>query len=230
MRKTGIRRMLARLGVALLAATGLVLTGPNAAQASTVVDIPAPTPGGVSMTMKFYGAVVPQPYSPDPDAAYNEPNTCQLYFRQFDPSSGCGGFKLGTVLHNVREQPGYKAGLAGTGYFDAYADTDRTFGCLRPDGSFDHSTSFVVHQDQRRLSPVYVEGGAANLVQRLRDYPDAEYGPNWFVNFTPIVDVDCPAGMTPTQYGLKVSNLRISIDDPEIFGTTTWAHPGPFYA
>ncbi|MEV2191980.1 hypothetical protein AB0I02_13455 [Streptomyces phaeochromogenes] len=59
MRKTGIRRILARLGVALLAATGLVLTGPNAAQASTVVDIPAPMPGGVSMTMKFYGAVVP---------------------------------------------------------------------------------------------------------------------------------------------------------------------------
>jgi hypothetical protein len=36
--------------------------------------------------------------------------------------------------------------------------------------------------------------------------------------------------MTPTQYGLKISNVRISIDDPEVFGTTTWAHPGPFYA
>ncbi|WP_128381878.1 hypothetical protein [Streptomyces cavernae] len=229
MPRTGIRGVLARFGVALLATTGLVLTGPNAAHASTVVEIPAPTAGGVSMTMNFHGARVPQPYTPDPDAIYSEPNTCQLYARQFDPSPGCGGFKLGTVLHNVREQPGYKAGLVPSGDFYAYADTDRTFGCLRPDGSFDHSTSFVVHQEQRRLSSVYIEGGASGVVYRNRQY-SGDFGPNWFVNFTPIVDVDCPTGMTPTQYGLKLSNVRVTIDDPEIFGTTTWSYPGPFYA
>ncbi|WP_405616133.1 hypothetical protein [Streptomyces sp. NBC_00076] len=40
-----------RLTIALLAATGLALPGPGAAQATTTADIPAPTADGVSATV-----------------------------------------------------------------------------------------------------------------------------------------------------------------------------------
>ncbi|WP_326727161.1 hypothetical protein [Streptomyces phaeochromogenes] len=217
----------ARLIVALLAGFALVLTGTGAAHATTTVEIPAGAEGGVSATVKFYGTVVPQPYNPDPTAYFGD-RKCQLIYHDYDPTAGCGGFKLGVVLHNVRNQPGYLAGLNSTGnYFQAHADTARTFGCLRADGSFDHGTSFVVRTEQQRLGSTYYEPDSNWILSAHRNY-EGEFGPHFFVNFPP-VEVNCPAGMTATQYGLKVSNVNISIDDANVFGTTTWSTPGPFY-
>jgi hypothetical protein len=222
-------RVLGRLALALLAGAVLVLAGPGAAQATTSVEIPAPTAGGISATVKFFGAVVPQPYDPDPNAAFGDRN-CQLIYHDFDPTPGRGGFKLGVTLHNVRNQPGYLAGLSSTGgYFRAYADAARTFGSLRSDGTFDHSTSFVVRTEQTPLSGVYYEPDSNWLLDQFARYTDRDFGPPFFLN-CPAVQVNCPDGMTPTQYGLKVTDVNISIDDANVFGTTTWSAPGPFYA
>jgi len=223
-----MRGALGRLAVALLAGTVLMLVGTGTAQASTTVEVPAATEGGISATVSFYGAVVPQPYTPDPTDAWGA-HKCQLIYHDYNPTPGCGGFKLGVSLHNVRNQPGYIAGLSSTDdYFDAYADTDRTFGCLRADGTFDHGTSFVVHTEQQSLAPVYYENQSYWILSQLRSY-STDFGPYFFVNF-PAVEVNCPDGMTPTQYGLKVSNVRVTIDDANVFGNTTWGAPGPFYA
>lgn len=229
MRSKRVPRVLGRLALALLAGAVLVLAGPGSARADTSVEIPAPTDGGISATVRFHGAVVPQPYNPDPNAAFG-PRKCQLIYHDFNPTPGCGGFSLGVTLHNVRNQPGYLAGLPSTGgYFSASADTARTFGCLRPDGTFDHGTSFVVRTEQMPLSGVYYEPDSNWLLGQLARYPDQDYGPPFFVNF-PAVQVNCPEGMTATQYGLKVTNVNIFIDDANVFGTTTWSTPGPFYA
>ncbi|SNX88645.1 hypothetical protein SAMN06272735_9128 [Streptomyces sp. TLI_55] len=223
-----MRRALGRLSTALLAGALLVLVGTGTAQATTTVEIPAATDGGISATVKFYGAVVPQPYNPDPTAYFGD-RKCQLIYHDYDPTAGCGGFKLSVVLHNVRNQPGYIAGLSSTGgYFQAYADTARTFGCLRADGTFDHSTSFVVRTQQQPLSATYYEPDSNYILYAHRNY-SGEYGPHFYVNFAP-VQVDCPDGMTPTQYGLKVTNVSVTIDDANVFGNTTWSTPGPFYA
>ncbi|WP_128377136.1 hypothetical protein [Streptomyces cavernae] len=228
MRKTqGLHRFFARLAVALTAGAALAMTGPGAAHADSIVEIPAPTEGGVSVTVDFHDAVVPQPYTPDQHAPYWEPTSCQLYFRDFRGSYGCGGFRLGITLNNVRNQPGYLAGLNGAGEFAAHADTSRTFGCQRPDGSFDESTSFVVNETQRRLSWVYPEGSVSQMIYSSRQNPAQKLTRNWYVNFWDIVEVNCPEGMTPTQTRLEISNLNISIEDPQIFGTTTWNHAGP---
>ncbi|WP_369251553.1 hypothetical protein [Streptomyces sp. R41] len=82
------------------------------------------------------------------------------------------------TLHNVRNQPGYLAGLSSTGgYFSAYADTARSFGCLRSDGTFDHSTSFVVRTEQTPLSGVYYEPDGNWLLGQFARYPDRAFGP-----------------------------------------------------
>ncbi|GHH85802.1 hypothetical protein GCM10017771_20320 [Streptomyces capitiformicae] len=224
-----MRAVLARPTVALLAGAGLVLAGPGAARASDTVEIPASTEGGISATVEFRRAVVPQPYNPDPNASSGD-RQCQLRYHQYWATPGCGGFELGVRLHNVRSQPGYLAGLSSAGgYFTAYADTARTFGCLRPDGSFDHNTSFVVRTEQQPLSPVYYEPDSNWLLGQFRTYPDRDFGPPFFVNF-PAVEVSCPEGTTATQYGLKVTNVKVAINDPNVFGSTTWSTPGPFYA
>ncbi|MER5211878.1 hypothetical protein ABT063_15175 [Streptomyces sp. NPDC002838] len=224
-----MRRTPARLTIALLAGAGLILAGPGAAQATTTVAIPAPTAGGVSATVKFYGTVVPRHYNPDPTAYFGD-RKCQNTYHDYDPTPGCGGFKLGVSLHNVRTQPGFAAGLYSTDYwFKAYADTARTFGCLRPDGSFDHSTGFVVRTEQQSLTRTYYYAEANWVISEQRRYTDQDTGPHFYMNF-PAVEVNCPQGMTPTQRGLKVTNVRISIADDNVFGHTTWSTPGPFYA
>lgn len=63
-----LRGVLTRLALALVAGAGLVLTGPGAAHASQTVEVPAPGAGVISATFDFHGAVVPQPYDPDPGA------------------------------------------------------------------------------------------------------------------------------------------------------------------
>lgn len=223
-----MRRRLARLTTALLATTGLALSGPGTAHATTTTDIPAPTAGGVSATVKFHGAVVPRHYNPDPNAAFGD-RKCQNIYHDYDPTPGCGGFKLGVELHNVRNQPAFIAGLSSTDdYFDAYADTARTFGCLRPDGTFDHGTSFVVRTEQQPLRHVYYTTQTAWVLSEQRRYPEYDTGPGFYVNF-PAVEVNCPVGMTPSQYGLKVTNIRVTVDDDNAFGHSTWSATGPYY-
>ncbi|CAM5737885.1 hypothetical protein SALBM311S_03742 [Streptomyces alboniger] len=222
------RRALPRLTIALLAATGLALSGPGTAQATTTADIPAPTADGVSATVKFYGTVVPKPYNPDPDAPFGD-RKCLNTYHDYDPTPGCGGFKLGVTLHNVRNQPGYIAGLNSTdNRFNAYADTARTFGCLRPDGTFDHGTSFVVRTEQQELMSTYYYPDANWVLQEHRENPTRDVGPHFYMNF-PAVTVNCPTGMTPAQYGLKVSDVKVTIADDNVFGHSTWSTPGPFY-
>ncbi|MEV5876416.1 hypothetical protein AB0L75_19715 [Streptomyces sp. NPDC052101] len=224
-----LRRSLARLAVALLVGAGVVLAGSGAAHATAAAEIPAATDGGISATVTFHGAVVPQPYRPDPDAAFGD-RKCLLIYHDYDPTPGCGGFKLDFTLHNVRSQPGYTAGLGSTDYwFNAYADTARTFGCLRPDGTFDHSTSFVVRTAHQELMRTYYLTEANWVLSTLRSDPTRDVGPYFFMNF-PAVKVDCPDGMTPTQYGLKVTDISLTIADDNVFGHTTWSTPGPFYA
>lgn len=96
-------------------------------------------------------------------------------------------------------------------------------------GGFDHDTSFVVRTEQQPLSPAYYEPDSNWLLRQFRTCPDRHFGPPFFVNF-PAVEVSCPEGMTATQYGPKVTNVKVTIDDPNVFGSTTWSTPGPFYA
>ncbi|MBG0850835.1 hypothetical protein I2W78_02925 [Streptomyces spinoverrucosus] len=224
-----MRRALARLTIALLAGAGLVLAGPGAARATTTVEIPAATADGISATVKFYGAVVPRHYNPDPTAPFGD-RKCLNTYHDYNPTPGCGGFKLDVRLHNVRNQPGYLAGLRSSVYgFQAYADTARTFGCLRPDGTFDHATGFVVRTERQALLPTYYYTDANWIIHQHREYPDQDFGPHFYMNF-PAVEVSCPEGTTPTQYGLKVTNVQVTIADDNVFGHTTWSTPGPFYA
>jgi hypothetical protein len=217
-----------RLAIALLTGTGLALSASGPAQAVTTVDIPAPTTGGVSATVKFHGTVVPKAYHPDPTAYFGD-RKCLNTYHDYDPTPGCGGFKLDVELHNVRHQPGYLAGLPSTDdRFDAYADTARTFGCLRPDGTFDHDTGFVVRTEQQPLAHTYYTTQTSWVLSQQTRYPDQDTGPGFYVNF-PAVEVDCPEGMTPTQYGLKVTDINVTVADDNTFGHSTWHTPGPFY-
>lgn len=136
--------------------------------------------------------------------------------------------------HDQRRDPGAHrgrpAGLSGTGgYFRAQADTARTLGCLRSDGTFDRSTSFVVRTEQTPLSGVYCEPDSNWLLGQFARCPDRDVGPPFFLNYR-AVQVNWADDMTPTQYGLKVTNVNISIDDAHVFGTTTWSAPAPCYA
>jgi hypothetical protein len=219
---------LTRLVLAALAATGLVLTGPGAAHASQTAEIPAPAPGGISASVRFHGAVVPQPYDPDPSAYYGD-RACVLRYHEYWPTRGCGGFSLGVTLHGVRESEGFKAGLWSTDpTFRATADTARTFRCVRPDGGSDHGDDVVVRTQQTELSAFSYYTGADYIISQHRREP-GDFGPSFYANF-PAETITCPPGTTASQYGLKVSNLRVSIDDANVFGRTTWAHAGPFYA
>ncbi|MEU9375406.1 hypothetical protein AB0D94_16735 [Streptomyces sp. NPDC048255] len=217
-----------RLLLAFLAGTALVLAGPGAAHASQTVEIPAAAPGGISASVQFYGAVVPQPYDPDPEAYFGDRKCLQIY-HDYTPTPGCGGFQLRVTLHDVRSSPGFQAGLwSSDPNFQAHADTARTFRCVRPDGGSDRSHDVVVRTQQTRFSPTYFYTDANYVISSHRS-DTADHGPHFYINF-PASDISCPAGTTASQYGLKVTDLRISINDTNVFGTTTWAHPGPFYA
>ncbi|CAM5263503.1 hypothetical protein SALBM311S_13042 [Streptomyces alboniger] len=61
-----------------------------------------------------------------------------------------------------------------------------------------------------------------------RENPTRDVGPHFYMNF-PAVTVNCPTGMTPAQYGLKVSDVKVTIADDNVFGHSTWSTPGPFY-
>ncbi|QIZ00169.1 hypothetical protein HEP87_47935 [Streptomyces sp. S1D4-11] len=101
----------------------------------------------------------------------------------YDPTPGCGGFKLDVVLHNVRNQPGYLAGLTSVGgRFAAYADTARTFGCLRPDGTFDHGRSFVVRTTRQQLLDNYFYPDSNYILSWDRNH-DSDEGPEFYMNF-----------------------------------------------
>ncbi len=221
-----MRRVLRALLVLLVAGAGLVLTGPPAAYAHGPVEIPANAPGGVSATFTFGGAVVPHPYTPDP-TAYFGANKCQLTYHDYNPTPGCGGFTFRTELHHVREQPGFAEGLGG-GSFAAHADTERTFGCLDGAGAFRWDTAFVVRTADTPLAPVYYLTDMSYLLSEFRATPSGDLGPPYFLNFE-AVPFTCPAGTTPAQYGLKVTDLRLSVTGSPVFGTQSWTAPGPFY-
>ncbi|WP_199553067.1 hypothetical protein [Streptomyces sp. N35] len=192
------------------------------------VEVRAEEPGGLALTLKHEG-LVPRPvYDPDP-GAISGPRQCGLIYHHYYPTSGCGGFTVSATLHGVRELPGYIAGNYGSGGFDAYADTARTFGCTAADGSFDWGSSFVVRTTQTTLSHVYYQGGANWVVGAHRSDPTREFGPYFFLNFAP-VDFTCPEGRSKVQYGLKVSNITISTpEENDVFGKMTWRAEGPFY-
>ncbi|MFI1868847.1 hypothetical protein [Streptomyces jumonjinensis] len=236
MRFPRVHRAGSRLLVSLTAGFGLLLSAPGAARAETSYEIPAPTEGGVGMTATYYKAVVPQHYNPDP-TAYFGPRKCLNTYHDYEPTPGCGGFKLKLDLHNVRNQPGFDLPpwLSGAkaprnlpdNRFRAWADISRTFGCLRPDGSFEPGTKFVVRQTQQPLEADYVYNDAGYVLSMFRQGMEQYAG--FYMPFQP-VEVNCPAGTTPSQYGLKVSNLKVHVNASEVFGNTTWTHPGVFYA
>ncbi|MDX3852326.1 hypothetical protein [Streptomyces sp. AK02-01A] len=215
-----------RLLVALMAGAGLVLAAPSAAHANEIAEIPANSPGGISVTLSFGGAVVPQPYTPDP-SAYWGPDKCLLIYHDYVPTPGCGGFTFNAKLHNVQAQPGYIEGLSG-GDFEAYADTARTFGCLDGDGVFQWDTSFVVRTERTPLSDVYYTAGMDYILQQFRTGKTLDQGPYYFLNFE-AVEFGCAEGTTPTQFGLMVTNLRLDAVDSPVFGDQTWTAAGPFY-
>jgi hypothetical protein len=223
-----VRRVLRKLLVVLLAGVGLVLAGPQAAYAYGPVEIPANTPGGISATFTFGGAVVPHPYTPQIPASVYGPNKCLLMYHQYYPTPGCGGFTFDVALHHVREQPGFADAPLG-GRFAAYADTERTFGCVDSAGAFLWDTSFVVRTEETTLDGVYYLAGADYLLGWFRGTESGDFGPPFFLNFEP-VEFSCATGTTPTQYGLKVTDLRLSAIDSPFFGTQSWTAAGPFYA
>ncbi|MFF0450342.1 hypothetical protein ACFYT4_28840 [Streptomyces sp. NPDC004609] len=229
--------VLARAAVALLAGVTLVLAGPGPAHATATLNIPAPQPGGISATVKLFGAKVPQPYNPDP-TAYTGDRKCRLLYHDYEPTAGCGGFKVEVTFHNVRNQLGYQPSgpvspelpiTDGQYKFSASADTARTFRCLRPGGGFDPRHNLVVRTTQQPLSNNYYFADVDWTISELQTYPDRDAGPPFYVNFAP-VEVNCPQGTTAHQYGLKVSNIKITAHTPYVFGSTVWAHPGPYYA
>ncbi|WP_141307003.1 hypothetical protein [Streptomyces spinoverrucosus] len=95
--------------------------------------------------------------------------------------------------------------------------------------TFDHGTSFVVRTERQKLLHTYYVPQSGWILAQYRQYPDRDFGPHFYMNF-PAVEVTCPEGMTPTQYGLKVTNVQVTIADDNVFGHTTWSTPGPFYA
>ncbi|MQS35454.1 hypothetical protein [Streptomyces katsurahamanus] len=232
-----ILRALARPAVALLAGAALALSTPGAAHATTTYEIPAPTSAGISATVRIHDAVVPQPYDPDPSAVVG-PRRCGLLYHEYVGTAGCGGFELSVTLHNVRSQPGFAESgpiyetvpIVGpeTYRFHAFADLARTFRCLRPDGTFDPATTLVVRTPQRQLDDVYFYTEVIPVLAQFQR-SERDYGPLFYMNFDP-VQVNCPSGTTAHQYGLKISNIKITVNTPYIFGGMTWTHPGPYYA
>ncbi len=222
MRKSRVARLLGTL----LAGMTLVFAGPAVAQAAGQGSDAAEDTPRVEMEVGEFDAIVPQPYTPDPNA-YFGPNKCQLYVRDYWPTAGCGGFSIYTKLSHVREQPGYIEGVEDNSYFRATVETSRTFGCMDENGVFDWDTAFEV-EEQRRMSSFYYTPITAYVLGQYRDTETTDFGPGWFVNFAP-VEVDCAEGMIPTQHDLKVDDVRISIEDSPVFGNRSWEF-GPFTA
>ncbi|TPQ23758.1 hypothetical protein [Streptomyces sporangiiformans] len=204
----------------------LVFAGPAVAQAASQGSNAAEDDPRVEMEVELFNAIVPQPYTPDPDA-YFGPYKCQLYVRDYWPTAGCGGFSIYTKLSHVREQPGYIEGLEDNSYFRATVETSRTFGCMYENGVFDWDTAFKV-EEQRRMSSYYYTPMTGYLLYQYRTTETNDLGPGFFVNFAP-VEVDCAEGMTPTQHDLKVDDVRISVEDSPVFGNRSWEF-GPFTA
>ncbi|MCX5195138.1 hypothetical protein OOK31_14715 [Streptomyces sp. NBC_00249] len=224
-----LRSGLSRLVLALAAGIGLVMAGPGAAHASQTVEVPAPSTSVVSLSAYFHGAIVPRTYDPDPSAYYGD-RRCLLKYHEYLPTEGCGGFRLDVTLHNVRNSPGYQAGLGSTDYrFRASADTARTFRCVRQDGGSDRKDDVVVRTVGTALAPVYFYAESGYILHQFREFPDSDYGPQFYLNFPP-EQINCPAGTKASQYGLKVTNLTVAIDDDNVFGRTAWVHPGALYA
>jgi len=221
-----MRKSVRRCLVLALAGIAALVLGQATAYAWYTDYIPASTPGGIGASMTFTAAMPTEPYAPSP-TAFEGPYTCILLYHQYFGTPGCGGFSVDVTFDNVQAQPGYIAGTADETVFYAYADTARTFGCRTADGDFDWNTAFVVRTTDTQLSAVYVTTQAGYLAYLLRaGGPDN--GPDFYVNFAP-VPVSCPTGETPSQFGLKVSNLSITIADSPVYGTQTWTYPGPFY-
>ncbi|MER7049255.1 hypothetical protein [Streptomyces jumonjinensis] len=229
-------RTLARSALALLAGAAFALSAPGTARAVAEYPVPAPTPDGISATLKLYWAIVPQPYDPDPTAAVGE-RRCELRYHEYGATEGCGGFQLDVYLHNVRNQPHFsptgdlipQVPISGEAHdFRAVADMARTFHCLRPDGGYDPADSLVVRQIQE---PVYKSFYYADATAVYRNFlsPGSDLGPKFHMNFPP-VQVNCPPGTQAHQYGLKVSNIKITVNSPHFFGSRSWSHPGPYYA
>ncbi|MFS8204104.1 hypothetical protein ACLVWQ_36215 [Streptomyces sp. CWNU-52B] len=225
MRKTRVNRLLGTLLVTM----ALVFAGPAVARAAgqgsgAAEDVPRV--GTAEMQVQSFDAIVPQPYTPDPDAFFG-PYKCRLYIRDYWPTAGCGGFSLYTTLSHVREQPGYIEGVEDNSYFRATADTSRTFGCTDANGVFDQDTAFEV-TERRGMSSYYYTPSTSYLLYQYRTTGTTDLGPGWFVNFAP-VDVDCAEGMTPTQYDLRVHEVRVTLEESPVFGDRTWEF-GPFTA
>jgi len=215
--------------VAGLSGVVLVLCLATPAQAHYVENTPAPVPGGVSETTTVTAQRAVNPYAPETSVPYG-PNYCVLGYHEFNPTPGCGGFAVNVVLHDVSSQPGFVAGNYDSGYFEAYADAARTFGCTSAAGVFDWSTAFVVRDTGIHLFPVYNETYRSYLWYVLRFNGGTDTGPKFFWNFLP-VDFFCPVGTAKTQFGLKVMNLVITnIGSDVITAPTMWTHAGPYYA
>jgi hypothetical protein len=212
--------VLALVGIAAL------LFGQAIAYACYTDYIPASTPGGIGASMTFSAAMPTEPYAPS-TTEVSGPNTCILLYHQYFGTPGCGGFSVDVTFDNVEAQPGYIAGTVDPTVFYAYADTARTFGCRTADGDFDWNTAFVVSTTDTQLSAVYQTTQAGYLIYLLQQLGGND-GPSFYVNFAPVT-VNCPVGETPSQFGLMVSNLSITIADSPVYGTQTWNYPGPFY-
>jgi hypothetical protein len=210
----------------MLAAAALTALGAVPASAHQVGSVRATATDGVTETTTFTPTVPRPVYDPDPTAT-DGPRQCVVLYHEDQPTPGCGGFAVSTVLHNVRNQPGYLNNVTDNTYFTAHADAARTFGCRTADGTFDWNSAFVVREKHLELTPVYFETESSYLIYEFQTLP-GDWGPQFYVNFDP-VDFSCPAGQTKVQYGLKVSNISVEITNSPVFGTHTWKQAGPYY-
>lgn len=225
-----MRRTVAIASAALMGATMLLTAAPGATAEEAPAGERAEVPP-VGMSVKEFTAIVPQPYTPDPDA-HSGPDKCKLYIKDYWPTAGCGGFSLYFQLHNVRDQPAYLEGVEESEplHFRGTVDVTRTFGCRDANGDFDEDTAFEVTHKDRKLSPVYYETNWSTIILKyFRTIEDRDdFGPRTFANFPP-VDVDCAEGMEPTQKDLSVTNIRVTMEDSAILGDREWTFD-PLYA
>ncbi|MQS36000.1 hypothetical protein [Streptomyces katsurahamanus] len=239
-------RAIARSLVTLFAGAGLMLSLPGTARAAAdpaepppvSYHIPAEREGGVSITVSYYGAVLPRPYNPDPKAYFGD-RKCLNTYHDYTPTPGCGGFRMLVELHNVRNQPGFELpnpeerSIGASGYdrvnhFVARADVSRSYGCVRSDGTYDPYIKFTL-RERMFFDDDPVQTDISYILARLRESPTGSSKPYLYVNFKP-VEVGCPPGMTPAQQSLKVSDLHVSVNAYEVFGIANWRHPAPFEA
>lgn len=221
-----MRKSIRRSVVLALVGISALVLGQATAYAWYTEYIPAGTPGGIGASMTFSAVMPTEPYAPS-STDISGPHTCVLLYHQYFGTPGCGGFSVDVTFDNVQAQPGFIAGTDDPTYFSAFADTARTFGCRTARGHFDWHTAFVVTSKHTALSDVYATAQAAYLLYLLRSGV-ANDGPSFYVNFAPVT-VTCPAGETAAQFGLKVTNLSITIAGSPVYGSQTWTYPGPFY-